>query len=106
MASVRKRVWASPSGPKTAWLVDYTDSRGNRLRKHFRTKKAADTFRIRIEGQIQAGTYRPDASKLTIKEVCESFLADCQGRHERDERMTRKMSCGLSRSYQQSYSAL
>ena len=91
MASVRKRVWASPSGPKTAWLVDYTDSRGNRLRKHFRTKKAADTFRIRIEGQIQAGTYRPDASKLTIKEVCESFLADCQERHERDERMTRKM---------------
>jgi integrase len=73
MASVRKRVWAS--GTKAAWLVDYSDSRGNRLRKHFPTKNAADTFRISIEGQMQAGTYRPDASR----EVCEDFLTHCQG---------------------------
>lgn len=35
--------------------------------------------------------YRPDAGKLTVKQVCESFLAHCEERHQRDERMTRKM---------------
>ena len=92
MASVRKRAWKTTSGEaKTAWVVDYPDSRGDRQRKHFLHKKAADAFRIHIEGQMQAGTYRPDADKMTVKEVCESFLEHCEGRNERDERMTRKM---------------
>jgi integrase len=92
MASVRRRIWKTASGEaKAAWVVDYTDSRGERQRKHFTQKKAADAFRIRIEGQMQAGTYRPDADKVTVKEVCESFLDHCKGRCERDERMTRKM---------------
>jgi integrase len=92
MASVRKRTWKTASGEaKSAWVVDYTDSRGDRQRKHFLNKKAADVFRIHIEGQMQAGTYRPNADKVTVKEVCESFLEHCAGRNERDERMTRKM---------------
>jgi integrase len=91
MASVRKRIWTAPSGEtKTAWVVDYTDSRGDRQRKHFPTKKAADAFRINIEGQLQSGIYRPDAGKLMLKQVCESFLKHCEGRYQRDERMTRK----------------
>jgi integrase len=91
MASVRKRVWKTTSGEaKTAWVVDYADSRGDRQRKHFLHKKAADAFRVHIEGQMRAGTYRPDADKVTVKEVCESFLEHCEGRNERDERMTRK----------------
>jgi integrase len=91
MASVRKRTWTSRGDTKIAWVVDYTDSRGDRQRKHFSTKKAADAFRINIEGQLQAGIYRPDASKLKLEDVCESFSAHCQGRNQRDERMTRKM---------------
>jgi integrase len=92
MASVRRRTWKTASGEaKAAWVVDYTDSRGDRQRKHFSHKKAADAFRIHIEGQIQTGTYRPNADKVTVKEVCESFLEHCTGRNERDERMTRKM---------------
>jgi integrase len=92
MASVRKRTWKNTSGEaKAAWVVDYSNSRGDRQRKHFLSKKAADAFRIHIEGQIQAGTYRPNADKVTVKEVCESFLEHCAGRNERDERMTRKM---------------
>jgi hypothetical protein len=39
---------------------------------------------------MQNGTYRPDADKVTVKDVCESFLEHCAGRNERDERMTRK----------------
>jgi integrase len=92
MATVRRRTWKSASGEgKAAWVVDYTDSRGDRQRKHFPNKKAADAFRIHIEGQMQAGTYRPNADKVTVKEACESFLEHCEGRNERDERMTRKM---------------
>jgi integrase len=92
MASVRKRVWKTASGEaKTAWVVDHADSRGERQRKHFSQKKAADAFRIQVEGQMQAGTYRPDADKVIVKEVCDSFLEHCEGRNERDERMTRKM---------------
>jgi len=40
---------------------------------------------------MQAGTYRPNADKVTVKEVCETFLEHCSGRNQRDERMTRKM---------------
>ena len=81
MASVRRRTWKTASGEaKAAWVVDYTDSRGDRQRKHFLNKKAADAFRIHIEGQMQAGTYRPNADKVTVKEVCESFLEHCEGR--------------------------
>jgi integrase len=92
MASVRRRSWRTASGEaKAAWVVDYTDSRGNRQRKHWFNKKAADAFRIQIESQMQAGTYRPHADKIAVKEVCEGFLERCAGRNQRDERMTRKM---------------
>ena len=88
MTSIRKRTWGED---KSAWVVDYTDNRGDRQRKHFPTKKAADAFRISIEGQLQSGVYRPDASKVTVGQACDSFLVHCQGRNRRDERMTRKM---------------
>jgi integrase len=92
MASVRKRTWMTQRGEaKAAWIVDHADNRGDRQRKHFSTKKAADAFRIRIEGQMQAGTYRPDADKVTVKKACENFIERCIGRNQRDERMTRKM---------------
>ena len=92
MASVRRRTWQTANGEiKAAWVVDYTDSRGDRQRKHYLGKKAADAFRIQVEGQMQAGTYRPNADKVTVKEACQSFLEHCLGRNERDERMTRKM---------------
>ena len=92
MAKVRKRTWKNKFGEaKSAWLVDYPDSHGGRRRKHFLSKKAADAFRVHVEGQMQAGTYRSDADRMTVKEVCESFLEHCVGRNQRDERMTRKM---------------
>ena len=92
MASVRKRTWKTATGEmKTAWVVDYADNHGERQRKHFPNKKAADAFRIGIEGQIQSGTYRAAADKVTVRGACESFLEHCEGRNQRDERMTRKM---------------
>jgi integrase len=92
MASIRKREWKTTEGvQRTAYIVDYVDSRGGRQRQQFTRWKEADRFRIKIENQLSEGTYRPDANKVTVKEVCEAFLDHCQGRMERNERMTRKM---------------
>jgi integrase len=92
MASVRKRSWRVATGElKTAWIVDYADNRGDRQRKHFQTKKAADAFRVHVEGELQSGIYRPAAHKVTVQDACVSFLDHCEGRNQRDERMTRKM---------------
>src|SRR5262245_45497810 len=92
MTSVRKRKWTASSGEfKTAWVVDYADSHGDRQRKHFPSKKAADAFRISVDGQLRAGTYRAAADKMTVNNACESFLEYCEGRNRRDEHMTRKM---------------
>ena len=92
MATTRKRTWRNARGEnKSAWVVDYTDIHGNRQRKQCLNKKAADAFRIRVESQMQIGTYRQSADKITIKEVCYNFLDRCTIRSQRNERMTRKM---------------
>ena len=60
MASVRKRNWKTASGEaKAAWVVDYADSRGERQRKHFPNKKAADIFRINIEAKCKRALIGP-----------------------------------------------
>lgn len=75
MASVRKRTWTTAKGEKrTAWAVDFTDASGNRERRQFATKREADAFRVEIEGQLRAGTFRPEASKLTVQDVAQSYL--------------------------------
>lgn len=92
MASIRKREWTTANGnQRTAYIVDYIDGRGGRRRQQFTRWKEADRFRIKIENQLADGTYRPDADKVTVKDACEAFLDRCQGRLERNERMTRKM---------------
>ena len=92
MASIRKRTWTTPKGEvQIKWQVDYKDQTCKRRRKQFSRKKDADAFRINVEGQLSNGTHRPDADKVIVKEVCKAFLSYCQGRMERNERMTRKM---------------
>ena len=49
-------------------------------RKHFNRKKAADTFRVHIEGENTERAPIADAEKVTVKEVCESFVEHCVGR--------------------------
>jgi integrase len=54
MATVRKRTWKTAgSEAKTAWVVDYTDSRGERQQKYFSHKKAEcqKQLRTRISNQ-------------------------------------------------------
>jgi len=90
MASIRKRSWKTTKGEtRVAWAVDFTDASGNRERRQFNTKRAADAFRVEIEGQLRAGTFRPEAAKVTVNEAADLFLDHCEGRMKRRERMTR-----------------
>jgi len=91
MATVRKRTWTTTSGEtKTAFAVDYPDVGGKWQRKQFASKREADDFRIKIEGEVRSGTFRPEANKITLEDLCEMFLKDCEGRLDRRERMTRR----------------
>lgn len=89
MAAVRKRQWTTKSGERrTAFFVDFYEANGKRDRRLFTTKREADAFRVEIEGQLHAGTFRADAAKITLKEVADLFLKHCAARRERHEKMT------------------
>lgn len=90
MASVRKRTWTTSKGERrTAWAVSFADASGTRQRRQFNTKREADAFRVEAEGQVRAGTFRPEADKVTISTVVDSYLSELRGRMERGEKMTR-----------------
>src|SRR4028119_2166361 len=90
MASIRKRTWTTSKGePRSAWVVDFVDASSNRDRRQFDTRREADAFRVEVEGQLRAGTFRPDARKITVAEAAEAFVAHCRGRMERGEKMMR-----------------
>lgn len=85
MASIRKRKWRDG---KTAYVVDWID-KGRRHNRQFRLYRDADAFRRDTQRQMDANTFRPDGSKLFMRQVCEDYLQYCEGRHRRGERMTR-----------------
>jgi integrase len=86
MAAVKKRKWKGADGrERSAWRVDFTDSNGVRKRRQFERKDHADRFRISVEGQVQAGTYRGSADKVTVKEVAETYIAELKARQARCE---------------------
>jgi integrase len=89
--SIRKRTWKNGDGSEsTRWTVDVMDANGHRERRQFDSRKEADAFRIATEGQMRAGTFRGDAAKLTVKDAADRFLDYCEGRRQRNERMTRQ----------------
>jgi integrase len=89
MAKVTKRAWTTARGEtRQAWRVDFTDSEGRRQRKQYQTKREADAFRVEIEGQLRSGTFRHEADKTTVKEICTAYLEYATGRFERGERFT------------------
>jgi integrase len=91
MSAIRKRTWKNADGAvSTRWFVDIRDANGERQRQQFDSRKEADAFRITVENEIRAGTFRHDAAKFTVKDAALRFLAHCEGRRQRGERMTRQ----------------
>ena len=89
--SIRKRTWKNGDGTESIrWTADVADANGHRERRQFDSRKEADAFRIATEGKMRAGTFRGDAAKFTVKDAADRFLDYCEGRRQRNERMTRK----------------
>ena len=88
MATIRKR--KLPSG-KIAWQCDFRDISGKRRSKQFAKRRDSDTFLVKARAQILDGLFRPEASTVTVSEICEYFFEYCEGRNRRNERMTRHM---------------
>lgn len=74
MATVRKRTWAG--GAKSAWACEYTDLAGRRRRKTFKSKHAADHYRLSVEGELAAGTHTAPRASITVEKALKQFLDD------------------------------
>jgi integrase len=88
MATVAKRTWTNKSGTHTAWRLSYTDAKGKRHKEQFPTKREAEDRRVEVEGQVRKGTFRPDATKVTVSEVAGDYLLMMADRRDRREKVT------------------
>jgi integrase len=76
--SVRKRQWTTAKGvEKTAWVVDYVDTKGVRRLKTFPLKKAADAFAATANVEVREGIHVADRETVTVKEAGALWLASC-----------------------------
>ena len=71
MASIRKRMWRSNGGERTAWIVDYLDQAGKRRLKTFAKKKDADAFSVKARHEVLQGIHTPESASITVAELSE-----------------------------------
>jgi integrase len=72
--SVRKRIWASGSEKKSAWIVDYFDQDRVRRQETFALKKDAEARWIEVGHEVREGTHTARAASLTVAEAAKLWL--------------------------------
>jgi integrase len=73
--TIRKRSWTTRKGEtKTAWMADYYDQNGERHRRNFATKKAADSWLVDTSIDIKSGVHIPDRDSITVKQAARLWL--------------------------------
>lgn len=87
MASVRK---LRPKDPASPWVCEYTDAGGKRRRYQPKTglKKDADTFRRKIEGELERGEHVALSETVTVAVAIDAFVRHCHKRAAKGDRMT------------------
>lgn len=76
--SIRKRTWTTGKGvEKTAWVVDYVDTKGKRRLKTFAKKKDADQFAATASVEVREGVHVADRETVTVKEAGDLWLKSC-----------------------------
>lgn len=76
--SVRKRSWTTGKGiERTAWVVDYVDTKGKRRLKTFAKKKDADQFAATASVEVREGIHVADRETVTVKEAGALWLKSC-----------------------------
>lgn len=59
---------------KTAWQVDYTDQNGDRRRRNFPTRRAADAWLVEARHEVSQGVHTPVSVSITIAEAGELWI--------------------------------
>jgi integrase len=78
--SVRKRKWVTKFGEaREAWIVDCTDSNGNRHIQTFERKKEADARHAEVNVSAAAGTHIAPSKTPTVKEAGADWLRASDG---------------------------
>lgn len=74
--SVRKRTWTTAKGEaKTAWVVDYVDTKGKRRLKTFERKKEADSFSATAHVEVREGVHVADSASVTVAAAGKLWIA-------------------------------
>lgn len=77
--SVRRRSWVNAKGvEKTAWVVDYVDTKGTRRLKTFAKKKEADVFAATAAVEVREGVHVADSASVTVHEAGAFWLASAE----------------------------
>lgn len=75
MATVTKTTWPRKNGTVgTGWKLAYIDAKGKRRRKNFKTKAAADRYRVKVEAQLANGTHIASADSLSVIQGMQDWL--------------------------------
>ena len=78
--STRKRTWKTAKGEeKTAWVVDYVDTKGTRRLKTFPKKKDADVFEATAKVEVREGTHVAERDTVTVKKAGNLWIASGEG---------------------------
>lgn len=77
--SIRKRTWITGNGDeKTAWVVDYVDTKGKRRLKTFAKKKDADQFAATATVEVREGSHVADSASATVAVAGRLWIASSE----------------------------
>ncbi len=77
--SVRKRSWVNGKGEeRTAWVVDYVDTKGKRRLKTFKLKKDADQFAATASVEVREGVHVAERDTVTVEKAGELWIASAE----------------------------
>lgn len=96
MASIKKRVWTSPTGERReAWRLRYVDVHGVERSKQFAKKGDASAYLTKAAFEVSQGTHTADSTSITVARAAEMWIARAKSRGR--ERSTTKQYDELAR---------
>ncbi|TWH03330.1 site-specific recombinase XerC [Ochrobactrum sp. J50] len=87
MAKIKKRSWENASGQHEAWQLDFTDRLGKRHREQFTKKREAEARLVELVATTGSATYKEEAKKTTVADICDDFYKAMDLRHKRGEKV-------------------
>lgn len=87
LAKIKKRSWENASGQHEAWQLDFTDRLGKRHREQFTKKREAEARLAELIATTGSATYKEEAKKTTVADICDDFYKAMELRHKRGEKV-------------------